>query len=98
MEEAVCSAIFWHTTGRADMTLLEKILYIADYAEPTRPYAWCERLRTLVLEDLDAAVLYGLNVTISHNQSRGNVIHSRTLEARDWLLSQGVTCPELSEN
>ena len=95
MEEAVCSAIFWHTTGHADMSLLEKILYIADYAEPTRPYAWCERLRTLVLEDLDAAVLYGLNVTISHNQSRGNVIHPRTLEARDWLLSQGVTCPEI---
>ena len=90
MEDAVCSAILWHTTGRADMTLEEKILYIADYAEPTRPYAWCERLRTLVLEDLDAAVLYGLNVTISHNRSRGNVIHPRTLEAREWLIQQGV--------
>jgi HD superfamily phosphohydrolase YqeK len=43
-----------------------------------------------VLEDLDAAVLYGLNVTISHNRSRGNVIHPRTLEAREWLIQQGV--------
>lgn len=90
MGPEVCDAIFWHTTGRADMTLMEKILYIADYAEPSRRYGWCERLRTLVLEDLDAAVLYGLNVTISHNQSRGNVIHPRTLEARDWLLEHGV--------
>lgn len=90
MGPEVCDAIFWHTTGKADMTLTEKILYIADYAEPSRRYGWCERLRALVLEDLDAAVLYGLNVTISHNRSRGSVIHPRTLEARDWLLGHGV--------
>ena len=95
MPEHICDAIFWHTTGKADMTLLEKILYIADYAEPTRSYDWCARLRELVLEDLDAAVLYGLNVTIRHNQGRHNPIHSRTLEARDFLLRQGVrdVCP-----
>lgn len=90
MGPEVCDAIFWHTTGRADMTLEEKILYIADYAEPSRRYGWCAQLRELVLEDLDAAVLCGLNVTISHNRSRGNVIHPRTLEAREWLLEQGV--------
>ena len=90
MPEEVCEAIRWHTTGKAGMTLLEKILYIADYAEPSRRYAWCERLRELVLEDLDAGVLYGLNVTISHTRRQGRTIHHRTLEARDWLLSQGV--------
>lgn len=90
MPEEVCQAIRSHTTGRPDMTVLEKILYIADYAEPSRRYAWCERLRELVLEDLDAGVLYGLNVTIEHNQSRGNAIHPRTIEARDWLVKQGV--------
>jgi nicotinate-nucleotide adenylyltransferase len=87
MPEHICSAIFWHTTGKADMTLLEKILYIADYAEPSRSYDWCKHLRTLVLEDLDKAVLYGLEVTIDHTRKQDNVIHYRTIEARDYLLN-----------
>lgn len=86
----ICSAIRWHTTGKADMTLLEKILYIADYAEPSRSYGWCDKLRSLVLEDLDAGVLYGLNVTIDHNSQKNNPLHPKTLEARDWLIAQGV--------
>lgn len=88
MPEEVCSAIFWHTTGKADMTLLEKIIYIGDYAEPSRPYDWCDELRRLVLTDLDRAVLYGLNVTIHHTRKKDAVIHPRSLEARDWLLRQ----------
>lgn len=90
MPEEVCQAIRSHTTGRPGMGLLEKILYIADYAEPSRSYGWCERLRELVVEDLDAAVLYGLNVTIAHNRDRGNPIHPRTLETREWLLAEGT--------
>ncbi|MCD7828939.1 MAG: nicotinate (nicotinamide) nucleotide adenylyltransferase [Clostridiales bacterium] len=88
MPEEICSSICWHTTGKADMTLLEKILYIADYAEPSRSYDWCRELRELVLEDLDAAVLYGLNVTVSHTRKKGQTIHYRTLEAREYLLAQ----------
>ncbi len=87
MPDSICSAIFWHTTGKADMTLLEKILYIADYSEPTRPYDWCVELRKLVMEDLDRAVLYGLEVTINHTREKDREVHYRTLEARDWLLA-----------
>ena len=85
MPPEVCQAIFWHTTGKADMTLLEKILYIADYAEPSRKYPWAEELRGLIYTDLDAAVLRGLEITIAHTTSRHQPIHYRTLEARDWL-------------
>lgn len=85
MPTEVCQAIFWHTTGKADMTLLEKILYIADYAEPSRKYPWAEELRGLIYTDLDAAVLRGLEITIAHTTSRHQPIHYRTLEARDWL-------------
>ncbi|MBQ3090564.1 MAG: nicotinate (nicotinamide) nucleotide adenylyltransferase [Oscillospiraceae bacterium] len=87
MSDEVVSAIFWHTTGRADMTLLEKILYIADYAEPTRKYSWAEQLRKLIETDLDAAVLRGLEITIEHTAGKGEPIHPRTLEARNWLLA-----------
>lgn len=38
MSDDIYEAIFWHTTGKADMTLLEKLLYIADYMEPTRDF------------------------------------------------------------
>lgn len=86
LPEAVCQAICWHTTGKADMTLLEKILYIADYAEPSRRYPWAAELRRLIETDLDAAVLRGLEITIEHTRSQGQTLHYRTLEARDWLL------------
>ena len=46
------SAIYYHTTGRADMTLLEKILYIADYMEPNRDFEGVEELRARIVEEL----------------------------------------------
>jgi nicotinate-nucleotide adenylyltransferase len=87
MPEEVCQAICWHTTGKADMTLLEKILYIADYAEPSRKYPWAQELRGLIYTDLDAAVLRGLEITIEHTTRQHQPIHYRTLEAREWLLT-----------
>ena len=50
---------FWHTTGKADMTLLDKILYMADYIEPNRDFEGVERLRKLAYTDLDQAMLLG---------------------------------------
>ena len=85
MEEDICQAICWHTTGRADMTLLEKILYIADYAEPNRAYPWAEELRGLIETDLDAAVMRGLEITIAHNAKKGKPLHPNTLQAWSWL-------------
>lgn len=51
--DEVYQAIFWHTTAKADMTLLEKIIYIADYIEPNRDFEGVEELRRLAYEDLD---------------------------------------------
>ena len=81
----VCRAIFWHTTGKADMTLLEKILYIADYMEPTRDFDGVERLRELAYTDLDAAVLLGAEMSVEDMTRRGYAIHPNTLAARDFL-------------
>ncbi|MGM9608371.1 MAG: nicotinate (nicotinamide) nucleotide adenylyltransferase [Oscillospiraceae bacterium] len=84
--EEVWQAICWHTTGKADMTLLEKILYIADYMEPTRDFEGVEKLRELAYADLDAAVLLGTEMSVEEMQQRGNPIHPNTLAARDCLL------------
>ena len=83
--EEVFQAICYHTTGRADMTLLEKILYIADYMEPNRDFEGVDELRRLAYEDLDAAVLMGCEMSISEMEEKGYVLHRNTREARDWL-------------
>ena len=87
--EEVCQAICWHTTGKADMTLLEKILYIADYMEPTRAFEGVEKLRELAYADLDAAVLLGTEMSVEEMQQRGSPIHPNTLAARDFLKGTG---------
>ena len=89
-DEAVCQAICWHTTGKRDMTLLEKILYIADYMEPTRDFDGVEGLRDLAYVDLDAAVLLGTEMTVEEMRGYGSPVHPNTLAARDFL--KGI-CP-----
>jgi nicotinate-nucleotide adenylyltransferase len=83
--EEVWQAICWHTTGKADMTLLEKILYIADYMEPNRDFPGVERLRELAYTDLNAAVALGAQMSVDEMTQRGSPIHPNTLAARDFL-------------
>ncbi|MBU5434185.1 nicotinate (nicotinamide) nucleotide adenylyltransferase [Pseudoflavonifractor sp. MSJ-37] len=85
MPEDVCEAIYWHTTGKGDMTLLDKILYMADYMEPGRDFEGVERLRELAYTDLDEAVLLGCEMSIQDMEERGQPIHYRTQEAYDQL-------------
>ena len=85
--EQVYQAIFWHTTGKADMSMAEKVIYLADYIEPTRDFEGVEPLRALAYEDIDKALLMGMEMTIEEMNQRGNPIHKNTQAARDWLLN-----------
>ncbi len=89
--DQVYSALFWHTTAKDDMTTLEKILYVAAYIEPNRSFDGVERLRALAYEDLDKALLLGIETTIQEMEDRKLPVHRSTLRARDWLRQQGVT-------
>lgn len=89
--DEVFNAIFWHTTAKDDMTTLEKILYIADYIEPNRDFDGVERLRALAYEDLDKALLLGVETTIEEMEERRLPIHHKTLLARQWLRDRGVS-------
>lgn len=94
VDDAVYQAILYHTTGRAGMSLLEKILYLADYIEPSREFANdpdVVRLRETVYEDLDRGLLLGLTMTIDEMVGMGNPVHHDTLDARDDLIEKGVT-------
>ena len=78
--EAV-SAIRWHTTGRANMSLLEKIIYMADYIEPNRDFPGVEKLRALAYEDLDKAMRLGFEMSLEDIRSYGIEPHTATLQA-----------------
>lgn len=86
---AVCSAVSWHTTGRANMSLLEKIIYIADYIEPNRDFIGVEELRSLAYKDIDAAVLLGIQMTIGLLMQNNRPLNRHSVEARDYLLQEG---------
>lgn len=92
--DEVYEAILWHTTGKADMTLLDKVLYMADYIEPNRDFEGVDRLRELAYTDLDRAMLLGVDATIREMEERGYLIHTNTLNARQWLLDRGVKLKE----
>lgn len=83
--ENVVRAICYHTTGRGDMTLLEKIIYVADYMEPNRDFPGVEQLRTLAQTDLDGAVKLGLEMTLCHLQEQGAEVSPESREALAWL-------------
>ena len=82
--DRVYDAIRWHTTGRPDMTLLEKIIYLADYVEPTRDFPGVEPLRALCYEDIDAAMALGLKMSLDELAAAGITPHGDSLEAYRW--------------
>ena len=79
--EAICS----HTTGKADMNLLEKIIYVADYMEPCRDFPGVEKLRELAFSDMDAALRLGLEMTLDHLAEQGSEVSPQSRDALAWL-------------
>jgi len=79
----VMDAILWHTTGKAQMTPLEMIIYIADYIEPNRDYdePWFGVLKRLAYENLGSAMRLGLEKSIEDLRQRGKTIHPDSLSA-----------------
>lgn len=78
------TAIFYHTTGRAGMSTLEKIIYMADYMEPNRDFDGVDALRKLAYENLDRAILLGLQMSAADIEVSGKSVHPHTLEAINY--------------
>jgi len=83
---AVLDAIRYHTTGRAGMGPVEKILWVADYIEPGRSFAGVERIRALAEQSLDEALLRGLESGMLYVISRGWLLHPLSVHARNALI------------
>ena len=96
------SAVRWHTTGRAGMTLPEKIIYLADYVEPTRTWPDCVKLRDafwsaspekMTPAELDAhlrsVLILSFDFTVRSLLDEGQPVHPATNEARNALIAEG---------
>ena len=91
VSDAVYDAIRYHTTGRPDMTMLEKIIYIADYIEPNRTFDGVEKVRAATARSLEEGILLGLTMTIEEMEGYGTPIHHLTHDARAYLIEHGGT-------
>ena len=84
-DEDMLNAVRFHTTGRKGMTVLEKILFLADAIEPNRNYPGVDDLRAMAEYDLDKACLMSLTRTIEYVKSQGQELDPRTQEAAEDL-------------
>lgn len=84
----IVSAIRYHTTARAGMTVLEKVIYIADYTSADRTYPDVQTVRELADTDLDAAILYALSYTVKDLVNKQVPVHPDTVSAYNELTGK----------
>ncbi len=82
----ILSAIRWHTTARAGMTLLDKVVFIADFISADRDYPGVERMREKAYVSLESAMLEGLQFTIQELVENGWAVHEDSLAAYNELV------------
>lgn len=87
-DSEVLNAIKWHTSGRVNMSLLDKVVCLADYIEPGRDFPGVHNIRELAEHSLEEALLAGFDGTISHLISLKKVIYPLTLFTRNDLIAQ----------
>lgn len=90
-DEEILSSLRYHTTGKKDMSLLDMIVYIADYISAERNYGDVEVMRELSGENLEKAALYSLKYTLSKLSKDNLVIHNDSLAFYNDLVIKGVT-------
>lgn len=87
-DEEVLDAVRFHTSGRDNMTILDKIVCLADYIEPGRVFPGVDHIRDLSEKSLEEALVAGLDSTISFLISKGKKIYPLTVLARNSLIDE----------
>lgn len=88
-DEAICSAVRFHTTGKPNMTLLEKIIFIADYLEPNRNEAEnLSLVRSQVFCNIDEALCTILKDTLLYLDGSDKIIDPMTLKTYNFYMKQ----------
>ncbi|MCP8967194.1 bis(5'-nucleosyl)-tetraphosphatase (symmetrical) YqeK [Ectobacillus ponti] len=84
----VLQAILYHTSGHAGMSLLDKIIYVADYIEPGRSFPGVEEVRELAEQSLNQALLQALKNTIRFLLERNQTVYPDTFHAYNAVLKE----------
>ncbi len=85
-DEEILEAIRVHTVGKARMSLLDKIVFLADYIEPNRDFPGVEELRKEAKKDIDTAVLMAYDNTIEHLMTTDAPVYEGTMTGRNYML------------
>lgn len=90
-DEDILNAICYHTTGRAGMSLLEKIIFVADFTSEERTYKGVATMRKKSRKSLEDAMLYGFKFTFSDLSSRELAIHPDELACYNEIVLNNPT-------
>lgn len=86
IDEDILVAISSHTSGRINMTDLEKIVLVADFIEPNRTFEGVEKARELAYIDINKTLIYTLEETIIEVLRKGQLLHPTTVMTRNWAI------------
>jgi len=84
----ILDAIYYHTVAKENMPLLTKIIYIADFIEPSRDFPGVDQIRQKAFENIDEAILLAIQRTINYVLSKDRLLHPNTINARNYILMQ----------
>lgn len=96
-DKEILNAIEFHTTGRENMSLVEKIIFIADYIEPKRNFEGVQRVRELAYIDIDKSMILALDQTLNFLIDKGKLISSQTIKARNYLKIEKIKEGSINE-
>lgn len=85
-DETILEAIRVHTVGKSNMSLMDKIIFVADYIEKNRDFPGVNKMRVMALKDLDRAVLMGYDSTISFIIKQQKPLYEGTIIGRNHIL------------
>lgn len=86
----ILHAVAVHTTGCTEMSLLDLVLFVADYIEPGRAFEGVDQIRSAAEQSLELAALKGFTKTIKHLLHTDRLIHPLTIHARNSLLMRSL--------
>lgn len=90
-DQDILNAVRYHTTGRANMSLLEKIIYVADYTSEERTYNGVATMRKKAKKSIESAMLYGLKFTLKDLSKREMTIHPDALACYNEIILNSAT-------
>ncbi|MFY0757492.1 MULTISPECIES: bis(5'-nucleosyl)-tetraphosphatase (symmetrical) YqeK [Metabacillus] len=85
-DKEILDAIRYHTSGRENMTLLDKVIYVADYIEPGRIFPGADEVRELAKNDLNKALIVSMKNTILFLLKKNQPIYPQTLQSYNFLV------------